>query len=544
MLLQTIVLLRLQRGLTFFVDEWQLLVERRRWDVDTFLTPLYEHLFLVPIAVFKLLMLATGIGPHWVFGLPLIALHMVCVGLVYQLARPRLGPWFALAPAALILFLGSATDDLLLPIQVSFLGSVAAGLGMLLMLDGAATRRRDTAACILLALSLASSSVGFAFAAVGVVEVLRRPGRPGRVWVVGVPIVLYAAWFVVYGPRGLQQGGDLRGNVPFVPAHVADAAAAVFGAVSGLDLSWGRILAVLGVLFVIRKVLSGEQLSSRLVGLLLAALVFWTLGGLARGHQHDPEASRYLYPGAVFVVLCGVELLRSAKLGRRWAALLAVGVAFAAVGNANTLRGARDTHQVFTRMLSAQWAALEVLGRDSVPPDFVAAVDLAPGIRAEGYFDMVDELGSPVDVRRDLLERGEQDRRHADAVLAAALAAEGQRDSTAELVSPPPIVAETRFGSAALSGPCVQFEPIDSVTATLVVTPRGQALLVRASPGGPVSLAVRRFSGRFHEVTRLPPSSSLAFPVPRGGLATPWQLRVSGRVAAQICTVADSPGRS
>ena len=111
-----------QRNLTFFVDEWQLLVERRRWDLDTFLLPLYEHLFLVPVAVFKFLMLATGIGPRWAYALPLIALHLTCVVLVYLLARLRLGPWFALAPAVLILFLGSATDDLLLPIQVSFLG--------------------------------------------------------------------------------------------------------------------------------------------------------------------------------------------------------------------------------------------------------------------------------------------------------------------------------------------------------------------------------------------------------------------------------------
>ena len=63
-----------------------------------------------------------------------------------------------------------------------YLGSVAAGLGMLLALE-----RRDTMGrvlgCVLLALSIASSSVGIPFAGVALVEVvLRRPGPWYRWW--------------------------------------------------------------------------------------------------------------------------------------------------------------------------------------------------------------------------------------------------------------------------------------------------------------------------------------------------------------------------
>jgi hypothetical protein len=537
------VLLRFQWNLTFFVDEWQLLVERRRWDLDAFLRPLYEHLFLVPVAVFKVLMLAVGIGPRWVYGLPLIAMHLTCVALVYVLARSRLGPWFALAPAALILFLGSSVDNMLLPIQISFLASTAAGLGMLLAFDGSSTRRRDGTACILLGLSLASSSLGLSFVVAALAEVLTRQSWTRRLWIVLVPVLVYAAWFVVYGPTGLQQGGDLRGNVPFVPAHMAAAAAAVLGALAGLDLAWGRVLAVAGALFVLGRVLSGERLSPRVISLGLAVLVFWSVGGLARAHQHDPDASRYLYPAAVYIVLIGVEFLRPVRLGTRWAAVLAVGVAFAAIGNANSLRGARDSLQGFTRMLSAQFAALEVLGRENVPPDFVAAVDLAPGISAEDYFEMVDDLGSPVDGTQDLLHAPEEDRRRADAVLAQVLAATAQRSPNVNLVAPRPDVESIRFGRATLDDRCVRFDSASGGEGSIVVTARGPVVLISALAGGPLEVSVRRFGGHFHPVGRLSAGSSRGWGLPSGDLPTPWRLRLSGRAGAEVCSAAfPAPG--
>ena len=243
------------------------------------------------------------------------------------------------------------------------------------------------------------------------------------------------------------------------------------------------------------------------------------------------------------MVLIGVEFLRTVKLDRRWAALLAVGVVFAAVGNANALRGARDSLQVFTRMLSAQFAALEVLGRENVPPDFVAAVDLAPGISAEDYFEMTDELGSPVDVTRDLLHRGEEDRRHADAVLAAALAVTGRRNPDFEPGPPRPGVDDIRLGRVVESRGCVRFDPFDGGPAKLVVTARGRAVMLRTSGQASLDVSVRRFGGRFHHVARLPADSSLALALPSGNLSVPWRLRISARGAAEICSVAHPLGR-
>jgi len=485
--------------------------------------------------VFKVLMSTIGIGPHWVYAIPLLALHLTCVVLVYALARSRVGPWFALAPALLILFLGSSYDNLLLPIQVSFLGSIATGLGMLLVLDSAQSRRRDATASLLLVASLASSSLGLVFIIAALVEIVITPGWRRRTWVVLVPMGLYGLWYLAYGARGLEQGGSLRANLPYVPGHAADSAAAVFGSLSGLGLEWGRVLAILTVVVLVRALLRGHVLSARSIALVAAVVSFWILGGLARAHQHAPEASRYLYLGAALVTLLVLEELRPIKLDRRWALLLTAFVVFAVVGNANALRGARDTHLVFSRGVSAQFAALEALGPEVVEPSFVAAIHLAPLVEAGEYFDMVSALGSPVELERDVLARDGNEQKIADAVLAAALAGSGRRDATLDRTAFAPTVERVRYGLPTRAGPCVRFEAREP-GASLSVRTHGPGALIRASSDSPTTLHMRRFGESFQVVRTIAPSSSVALALPSGGVKTPWRLRGGTRGAVEICT--------
>jgi len=128
-------------------------------DARAFLTPHNEHLVLFPVGVYKALFATVGLTEHWVYRLTVVGAHLVCVALVFVLARRRVGDGLALAASVLILFLGSAYENLLWPFQVGLVASVAAGLGTLLMLDRRDTRG-DISACLLLTLSLASGSVG------------------------------------------------------------------------------------------------------------------------------------------------------------------------------------------------------------------------------------------------------------------------------------------------------------------------------------------------------------------------------------------------
>ena len=125
-------------GLTFVNDEWAFIYTRREWTLDVFLQPHVEHLVLFPVGVYKALFATVGLTEHWVYRLTVVGAHLVCVALVFVLARRRVGDGLALAASVLILFLGSAYENLLWPFQVGLVASVAAGLGTLLML--AATR--------------------------------------------------------------------------------------------------------------------------------------------------------------------------------------------------------------------------------------------------------------------------------------------------------------------------------------------------------------------------------------------------------------------
>ena len=244
----------------------------------------------------------------------LLLLHVVCVVLVYVLARERVEPQLALGVAAVVLFLGAAWNDLLVPFQISFLLSVAAGLGMLIALE-----RRDLlgtiTVAVLLAVSLASSSVGIAFGAAAGVHVLVRDDRLRRLWAVAVPGLLYLVWLMAYGDPTATSGGRTlttlaKDNLPAAPGYVATAAAGAWGAITGLGADWGRPLAlasfVVLAVFIVRTRRDDAAAPSRSSA---AAAAYWGLAAVFRAHVNPPTDSRYLYLGAILVLLIALELL-------------------------------------------------------------------------------------------------------------------------------------------------------------------------------------------------------------------------------------------
>src|SRR4249919_2322330 len=51
-----VLLLHWLSRLTFWRDEWGILLHRRGWSVGTFLDPAVEHLLAIPILIYKLLL--------------------------------------------------------------------------------------------------------------------------------------------------------------------------------------------------------------------------------------------------------------------------------------------------------------------------------------------------------------------------------------------------------------------------------------------------------------------------------------------------------
>jgi hypothetical protein len=493
-----VLLYRKGFGTTFYFDEWNFVMNRRDWDVDTFLRPHSEHLSLVPVLVFKLLFVTVGLDSYGVYRALLLLVHVVCVVLVYALARERVEPPLALAVAALVLFLGAAWNDLLVPFQISFLISVAAGLGMLIVLERL-DLRGTVGVAVLLAVSLASSSVGIAFAAAAWVHILLRRDRLSRLWAVAVPTLLYLAWLAAYGDPTATAGDRslvqlANDNLPAAPGYVATAAAGALGAVVGLGIDWGRPLAVVGLLLLALHIIAGRKLTLRLFALLAAAAAYWGLAAVFRAHVNPPTDSRYLYLGAILVLLLALELLPPVVTTPRLLIVVAVFVGAAAVANFGSLRSGSVYLQDWSRYVRAELGALELAG-SGTRSDFKPDPARAPDITAGRYFEAVRQYGSPASTANEIAAAGEPERQAADSVLAQAVGAlilEGGKAAS----SAPPGVDAVDKGRASTQGACIRFTPADA-GASLDVRMPVRGLVIETSGPSPVELRLRSFAAGY-----------------------------------------------
>lgn len=533
------------RGTTLWIDEWSWALDRRGADPDTWLEPHNEHLSLIPLALYRLLFTSAGLDDYLPYRLIGIAAHLACVTLLFAYARRRVGDILALLAAALMLLLGPAWQNILWPFQAGSLISMAAGVGALLLLDRG-DKAGDAGTCGLLALALASSGIGLPILAGAIVELSYGRRRLGDAWIVGLPLLAYGVWWLAF-----QESDLVRHNVVVAPGFAADAAAGVLSALAGLGgavigenpqtLGWGRPLAVAAAAALVWRLARDRPVSARVVGLLTILVAFWVATALRRAQISTPVEGRYLYVGALFVLLLTAELARGATLSRRGAALAAGLVAVAILSNLGDMRDGGRFLRGQAHAAHAVAGALE-LARPGVPAGHVA--DAFPGypflvVRAGRYYDAADAYGSPAARPEELAAAPGDARLAADRALirihAVGLSPAGRDEPTGA----PPAVNAVAGGLATTRGSCVAFEPAEArpaaVTPELQLTLPPAGLLLTAA-GGPASVSVRRFADVFPEQ----PQASLA----RAARATlriaddratqPWHVRVAptGRVTA------------
>jgi hypothetical protein len=518
-------------GLTFFYDEWAFIFDRRDWSIASFLEPHGEHIALIPAAVYKLLFLAVGLEDYRVYRLIVLGLHLVCVVLVYLLAVRRVSPAIAAIGAIAILALGSAWQNLLWPFQIGFLTSIAAGLAALLILDRQAPHS-DLAAMGCLALSLASSSIGIPFAAGVAAELfVSREGRR-RLWVPAAPLALFLVWYLAYGRGAAIAATDKRGlelalaNVPIAPGYIADSVAAAFGGLLGLGLEWGRTLAVVSIGAFAVLALRPRPFSPRLTMLLVTAATYWGLAGLFRAHLGEPTASRYVYLGAVLIVLVAVELARGAVTTPRILAVLGLLVAFAVVANFNQLKAGSSGLQDNSSYVSAELGALE-LARPTVDPGYRVDATRSPEIYAGEYFDAVDDLGSPADSPAEIRARTEPVRQAADVVLTEALGVRPAPAGEARDSGSRPVVDQSVNGLVSTAPGCVRFRPAAEGAVLDLEVPQ-EGVLLRTSPTAYAQVRLRLFGHDFsaQPIGSLTPGSMSSLPLTPVA-NRPWHLRLS-----------------
>jgi hypothetical protein len=545
-----VFLLWVTRDTTFMLDEWDFIQGRLGNDDDAFLRPHNNHLFAVVVLIYKALWSTVGLERYWPYQATAITLHLICIGLVFELVRRRLGAPLAVAACLPLLVLGSAWEVLLTPFNYGWYVSLIALLAILLVLDREGLGW-DLATGALLLLALASSSFGPPVAlGVAVTCLMRRQWR--RLVIAAVPAALYGLWFVVYAIGAEHQPPT---QLTASPAYFVHTAAGSVAALAGVPLGLGPVRARDWFVVLVHLVTAGlfGALAFKLVtrrqsltpafALLLTSLVaYWAVLTVTRGYTGYAYTSRYLYIGPVLLVVVAAEYFRGRQIEPPWVvAALGAGL-LAAAANTAVLLHYSDEHRHHAIVLSAELGALE-LARDHVAPDFRPDRDKrrAVTIVASTYFAATDRLGSsPAPTEAELEHLPEYARQAADRALQRAdrltlhpLSPEIKRMRAADRAAQPVIAKGlTTKSRTRQRGACVEVLSPAAGPSVIEEPLPGQGLVLKAQ--AQLNVGVRRFARAFGESHIAPERQVLVSAAPDRS-RRPWQLRVvtAGRVV--IC---------
>jgi hypothetical protein len=541
----------LGRGGTLILDEWSYLVQARISSAGHLLDPHNGHLIVFPLLVLKAMYSTFGLTSHLPYQLLAVLLNVLNAALLYVFARRRLDPFTALVPALLILFCGGGWDAFVSSYQLPNLISIAAGLSALLLI-GRGDLRGDVLACLALAISLASVTVGVAFAA-GIAVALLLRGREGalrRAWVFLVPAIPYAAWFL--WSMHLREGEVTAGSVGALGSGIFDQLAAIFAAMTGLAVgpevgniaapavsrpSWGPVLVLLAVVAV--AIALRRRRPSPFFYVAFATLsVYLVTVALALGHLRSADTSRYIYMGSPLVLLVLIEAFRGLRPSRGWAIGIVVALFFSLLASGALMGVGGKLVRAESATNRAQLAALEI-AREEVPEDFVVE---AGGVTtasnpdmlfdAGTFFEISDSYGSPAYSEGELESSPEGAREAADLMLARALPISvrpGFRPGSGAPIE----VSEGDEYRRAPRG-CVTVVPEAGAEARVAFEVPDPGFAYRPLAGVAPRIGLRRFADGFVVAPALPQGPARVT-IPSDGSQRPWQAEVVTASRLLVC---------
>jgi hypothetical protein len=476
-----ILLVLVGRWLTFWYDEWDFIFVGPTLAAGSLLTPHVDHLSILPILVYQVLLRLFGLGSYWPFLAVTWLLHLLSVWLLFRLSSRMAGLAVGFLAGISLLFLGSGFEDLLQAFQLSFLASTAAGLFALDRLvsaqDGSRRSRDLVWTGVGLLLAVGSSSVGVLFLGVALAYALLRRDRSAVAALLPV-IAAYGAWYLTWGRVGGGAGAGqvtASGLVTMVETLLFGLGAAVSGVV-GLPperFAFGGLV-IIGVaaLAVIPMRL---RLSALGVAALLGLAAEYFLQAYFRadfGVQHAAR-SGYLYPAAIFIWLAVSDLVahswgpialarESGRATAPWVArragllvlvaVMILGNMLQFVGAARAMRDLRATEVAELRLLE------RLRGAAGLAADVSPDPGLMPQVTAAKYFEAVDRFGSPttgfwLDPKASVDE-------HAVAATALRLLTPQITTVRGTVSGPAPSLLEARGAGVRGVGPgCVEVEP-------------------------------------------------------------------------------------
>ena len=543
----TILLLYLGRGQTPVVDQWAYIYAYQPWSLESLLTPHSGHLIVLPLVVQKVMFELFGIESQLAYQLLNLALSAAVASMLFALIRNAVGDLLALAAATLILFYGAGADVLIPTFQITNLIGIAAGLAMLLAL-----RREslwgDVAASLFLAMSLASFSIGVAFAAGATLAlVLRPPGlRLSRCWVVLVPLVLYGAW--VLWARKFDEQTIYVHNLKVLGSAFFDQLGAALSGLTGLfttpngpkpdanpvpiRTTWAPALVVgLAALLIVRLRRPPQPSRDALVAVTVL-VVYFLLVGIALNQFRNTFDTRLVYLGSILTLLAVAELCGPYRPSRTALAVIGVIFVFSMCANIAELGDSSQFWRGQAATIRAKLAAVEVAGDAAAPPVLIEDPPGAMTFNVETAHQLDADFGLPAYSEAELETASPGDRQIADEELARIFEIAPHPGASLDSSADGEVIARTvTSGKAVRRGSCVTLLPAaGEVEAVLQLPPGGLAYASSA----PVGVSLGRFADTL-TVSLSEQSGPTTVPIPADQSGVPWHAGIAASARTVVC---------
>jgi len=302
--------LAISRQMWFYLDEWDFLANRTAFNLGDLFRAHNEHWVTIPVLTYRALWWMFGLRSYLPYQVVILVLHLSAAWLIRVVMR-RVGvrPWTATIVACILVFFGSGYQNIVLPFQMTLVGSLVFGLIQLLgathdRSDVRSVDRRDWYALAAGCAALMCSGVGVSMViAVGVAVLCSRGWHLALLHTVPLAAV-YFAWYAAIGHSGFT---GYHANVGQVLRFVRTFVAATFGAmghVRGVGPLLGLLL--VGGLIVAYRPLDWREFRRQAampLGLLVGALALLLITGFGRaGLSTFQEKSRYLHLDAAMTL--------------------------------------------------------------------------------------------------------------------------------------------------------------------------------------------------------------------------------------------------
>jgi hypothetical protein len=315
-----IFILRIDRHIWFFDDDWDFLLRRGlHHPARSIWQPHNEHWSTLPILLYRALFTLFGLRDFTPYLVPVIVAHLIIAHLIWRMLR-RFGvdPWMATGAVLVFIFLGAGAENLTWAFQIGFVGSVMFGLAAMdVAVPAAATSsppswRRTAVTAVLLMAALMCSTVGDAMVAAVGVAILLAAGWRSAARTLLIPVAGYAVWFLLVGRYATNNDKVTISVLLHVPGFVLHGLAYSIGKTFGLPAA-GPVLLVLLAAWVALEIFSGRS-RPEVLGLVAGVVTFLFIVSLAR-QDRAQFPSRYIY--IVMAMLWPLTVVALVSVARR-----------------------------------------------------------------------------------------------------------------------------------------------------------------------------------------------------------------------------------